>query len=138
MLCWHMLMVNLNILRLCRCWGVGRRWMCGEAEHQTPNKSVFFCRRLEQPERDKSISNFHSVKKKKKSSIFSKIRQNISNANMLRRYGRVTQLGWNRYALSPWASFDYVPLPFIAVSKSEFAIVRRVGRRREKKKKRRF
>lgn len=53
---------------------------------------------------------------------------------MLRRSGRATQLAWNLYALSPWASFDYVPLPFIAVSKSEFAIVGRVGRRGGKKK----
>lgn len=47
---------------------------------------------------------------------------------MLQRYGCVTQLGWNLYALSPRASFDYVLFPFIAVSKSEFAIVGRAGR----------
>lgn len=37
--------------------------MCGEAEHQTPNKSVIFYRGLKQPGRNKSISNFYSVKK---------------------------------------------------------------------------
>ena len=42
---------------------------------------------------------------------------------MLQLCGHVTQLGWNLYALSPWASFDYVLFPFIAVSKFEFAIV---------------
>lgn len=39
----------------------------GETEHQYLNKSVFFYRRLEQSRRNKSISNFHSIK----SSIFS-------------------------------------------------------------------
>lgn len=47
---------------------------------------------------------------------------------MLQQYGRVTQLGWNLYALSPRASFDYVLFPFTALSKSEFAIVGRAGR----------
>lgn len=51
---------------------------------------------------------------------------------MLQQYGRVPQLGWNLYALSPWASFDYVLFPFIAVSKSEFAIVGRARRRGKK------
>lgn len=51
---------------------------------------------------------------------------------MLQQYGRITQLGWNLYALSPRASFDYVLFPFIAVSKSEFAIVGRAGRREKK------
>ena len=48
---------------------------------------------------------------------------------MQQQYGCVTLLGWNLYALSPRASFDYVLFLFIAVSKSEFAIVGRVGRR---------
>ena len=51
---------------------------------------------------------------------------------MLQQYGRVPQLGWNLYALSPRASFDYVLFPFIAVSKSEFAIVGRARRRGKK------
>lgn len=53
---------------------------------------------------------------------------------MLQQYGRVPQLGWNLYASSPWASFDYVLFPFIAVSKSEFAIVGRARRRGKKMK----
>ena len=53
---------------------------------------------------------------------------------MLQQYGRVPQLGWNLYALSPQASFDYVLFPFIAVSKSEFAIVGRARRRGKKMK----
>lgn len=56
------------------------------------------------------------------------------SAKTLQQYGRVTQLGWNLYALSPRASFDYVLFPFIAVSKSEFAIVGRAGRREKKMK----
>lgn len=42
--------------------GLGRRWMFGEMECQDLNKSVFFCGRLQQPGRNKSISNFHSIK----------------------------------------------------------------------------
>ena len=32
---------------------------------------------------------------------------------MLQQYGRVPQLGWNLYALSPQASFDYVLFPVL-------------------------
>lgn len=99
--------------------------MFGEIEHGDPNRSVFFCGRLVQPGRSKSISNVRTIR----SSIFPEIKPNRRSAKMPQPYGHVTQLGWNLYALSPWASFDYVLFPFIAVSKFEFAIVGRAGKR---------
>lgn len=44
--------------------------------------------------------------------------------------------GLGSVCVVPQAGFDYVPVPFIAVSKSEFAIVERAGRRAGIKKKR--
>lgn len=43
-------------------WGLGRRRIFGETECKDLKRSVFFRGRLEQPGRNVSISNFHSVK----------------------------------------------------------------------------
>lgn len=98
--------------------------MFGEPEQQDLNRSVFSCGRVVHSGSTKSISYFHTIRRL----IFSKDQtKSIECPNAAAIWARHSA-GLESVGIVPQASFDYVLSPFIAVSKSEFAIVGRAGR----------